>query len=226
MSPAPLLDGPRLMPASGRSPSQLVVILHGYGADGQDLIDLGRAWASTLPDAVFAAPDAPEPLPFEALGGLQWFPLTDRDQREYRTGAESSAPCLNRFIDAELARHDLPANALALVGFSQGAMMALQTGLRRKVPPAALLAYSGLLPGIGHLDAIQTASPVLLIHGSEDDVVDPSHLPAARKALLDAGVRVEDHLLDNLGHSIDERGMVLGERFLAQAFAPASAPKS
>jgi len=214
----PTLNGPRLSPATGGQAAQLVVFLHGYGADGSDLIDLGRAWAEALPDAAFAAPDAPEPLPFEAFGGRQWFALSERDMREYRLGVEAGRPALEAYLDEELGRWQVDASALALVGFSQGAMMALHTGLRRKVPPAAILAYSGLLAGPDRLDDIRTETPVLIVHGSEDDVVPPHHLPASRDALLNKGTSVESHLLEGLGHSIDERGMVLGGRFLKAAF--------
>lgn len=217
----PLLDGPRLDPASGKPARQLVVILHGYGADGLDLIDLGRAWQGQLPDAAFVAPNAPEPLPFEALGGRQWFALQERDPNEYRLGAQAAQPVLDRFLDDELARHSLDGSALALVGFSQGAMMTFQCGLRRPSPPAALIGYSGLLPGAGQLGPVNTQSPVLIVHGEEDDVVASYHAQAAQKALDDAGVSSSLHLLAGLGHSIDERGMVLGGRFLEKAFGPA-----
>ncbi|MHA7774914.1 alpha/beta hydrolase [Roseibium sp. M-1] len=213
------LDGPRLAPASGGPARQLVVILHGYGADGADLIDLGRAWQGQLLDAAFIAPDAPEHLPFEALGGRQWFALDERSPNEYRIGAEAAQPILDRFINDELARLSLNEQSLALVGFSQGAMMTFQCGLRRKVPPAALVGYSGLLPGADRLAGITTASPVLIVHGSEDDVVPDYHAEAARAALTAAGVSAQMHLLSGLGHSIDERGMVLGGRFLEKAFA-------
>lgn len=217
----PLLDGPRLAPASGKPARQLVVILHGYGADGLDLIDLGRAWQGQLPDAAFVAPNAPEHLPFEALGGRQWFALQERDPNEYRLGAQAAQPVLDRFLDDELARHSLDGSALALVGFSQGAMMTFQCGLRRPSPPAALIGFSGLLPGAGQLGPVNTQSPVLIVHGEEDVVVASYHAQAAQKALDDAGVSSSLHLLAGLGHSIDERGMVLGGRFLEKAFGPA-----
>jgi phospholipase/carboxylesterase len=222
----PSLDGPRLSPASGGPARQLVVILHGYGADGADLIDLGRAWQGQLPDAAFIAPDAPEHLPFEALGGRQWFALEERSLSEYRIGAESVQPALDRFLDEELARLSLDGSALALVGFSQGAMMTFQCGLRRKTAPAALIGYSGLLPGADRLGGINTESPVLIVHGSEDDVVPGYHAEAAHKALASAGVVSQHHLLANLGHSIDERGMVLGGRFLEKAFAAGARDRS
>ena len=118
------LDGPRLEPRSGAA-RQLVVFLHGYGADGNDLIDIGRAWQGLLPQAAFVSPHAPEPCG-QAPVGRQWFSLTFRSSNERWVGCNKAAPPLDRFLDAELARHKLPPGALALVGFSQGTMMALQ----------------------------------------------------------------------------------------------------
>ena len=148
------LDGPRLSPRSGTA-RQLVIFLHGYGADGNDLIEIGRAWQPLLPDAAFVSPHAPEACG-QAPVGRQWFALTFRDPNERWVGVNKAAPVLERFIDAELARHRLPPQALALVGFSQGTMMALHVGLRRAVAPAAIVGYSGLLvvPPQGELDAL------------------------------------------------------------------------
>src|SRR5438309_2465725 len=135
------LDGPRLEP---RAPParQLVVFLHGYGADGNDLIDIGRAWQKLLPHAAFVSPHAPQPCGMAPVG-RQWFALTMRDPRERWTGVNAAAPGLEAFLDAELSRRNLAPHALALVGFSQGTMMALHVGLRRAVAPVALVGYSG-----------------------------------------------------------------------------------
>ena len=139
------LDGPRLEPKSGTA-RQLVVFLHGYGADGNDLIDIGRAWQGLLPNAAFVSPHAPR-LCGQSPMGREWFPLTFRDPDERWNGVNAAAPALQEFLDAELKRHNLPPQALALVGFSQGTMMALHVGLRRPRAPAAILSYSGLLVG-------------------------------------------------------------------------------
>src|ERR1700748_3008648 len=162
------LDGPRLAPGSGRA-RKLVIILHGYAADGNDLIEIGKVWQSVLPDAAFVAPHAPEPCE-QAPTMRQWFALTSRlaDSSERWVGVKKARPALERFIDAELARLDLPASALALVGFSQGTMMALHVGLRRAVPPAAIVGYSGIfvLPEKAKAESvageIQGETPVLL----------------------------------------------------------------
>ncbi len=215
-------DCARLLPASGKPARQLVVLLHGYGADGADLTGLGRAWQALLPDAAFVAPDAPEMLPFEAVSGRQWFALDERTPGEYRIGAQSAQPGLDRFLDAELEALSLDDSSLALVGFSQGAMMALQTGLRRKDPPAALAAFSGLLPGLDSLAGINTQSPVLIVHGTQDDVVPCYHAGAAAQALSRAGVTTDVHELPGLGHGIDDRGIRLGGDFLERAFGIAA----
>lgn len=213
------LNGPRLLPAADKAVRQLVVLLHGYGADGTDLIDLGRFWQALLPDAAFIAPHAPEPLPFQGFGGRQWFSLMERTPAEYRIGAETAQPVLDRFVDEALAEFQLDDSALALFGFSQGAMMALQCGLRRHRAPAAILAYSGLLPGADRLQGIQKQSPVLIVHGKDDDVVPSYHANAAHDALSNAGVETEHHELPGLAHSIDDRGVTLGGRFLQGAFS-------
>ena len=131
-----LIDGPRLPARSGKA-RQLVVFLHGYGADGNDLIGAGRQWAEVLPDAVFVSPHAPEPCGGAPMG-RQWFGLTFRDPGERWRGGVQARPALDAFLDAELERHGLTRDRLALVGFSQGTMMALHVGLRRKASPAAI----------------------------------------------------------------------------------------
>jgi len=217
-----IIDGPRLAPKSGTT-KQLVVLLHGLGADGNDLIELGQQWQDWLPDAAFVAPHAPDPcdsVPF----GRQWFPLTLRDPAEFWRGVNDAAPDLEAFLDEELARHELPASKLALVGFSQGTMMALHVGLRRETAPAAIIGYSGLLvlengKGAESLaSAIRSKPPILLVHGDRDDVVPVEMLFFAKEVLAEAEVPCQWHLSAGLGHGIDEEGLRQGGLFLAQAF--------
>ena len=217
------LDGPRLAPRSGRA-RQLVVFLHGYGADGNDLIEIGKVWQPLLPDAAFVSPHAPEPCG-QAPVGRQWFALTFRDPNERWIGVNQARPILERFIDAELRRLGLPASALALVGFSQGTMMALHVGLRSAVTPAAIVGYSGLLvvPPDGDLDKFATEisarPPVLLIHGEEDDLIPAQALFQATQGLAALGVPVQWHLSAGVGHGIDEEWLRHGGEFLAHNFA-------
>jgi phospholipase/carboxylesterase len=217
------LDGPRLAPRSGTA-RQLVVFLHGYGADGNDLIDIGRAWQGLLPHASFVSPHAPEPCG-QAPAGRQWFALTFRDPNERWLGVNKAAPLLERFVDAELARHHLPPAALALVGFSQGTMMALHLGLRRAVAPAAIVGYSGLLvlPPQGKPEAlaaeIKSRPPLLLIHGDRDELIPPQALFQAMQDLAALGVPVEWHLSAGTGHGIDPEGLRHGGEFLARRFS-------
>ena len=216
------LDGPRLDPHSGPA-RQLVVFLHGYGADGNDLIDIGRAWQQYLPHAAFVSPHAPEPCG-QASVGRQWFPLTLRDPNERWLGVNKAAPGLQRFLDAELERHKLPPSALVLVGFSQGTMMALHVGLRRVAAPAAIIGYSGLLvvPPDGDLDVfaaeIKSRPPVLLVHGDQDDLIPAQALFQATQGLAALGVAVEWHLSTGVGHGIDAEGLRHGGEFLARRF--------
>jgi len=219
------LDGPRLAPHAGTA-RQLVVFLHGYGADGNDLINIGRAWQQYLPQAAFVSPHAPEPCG-QAPVGRQWFPLTFRDPNERWLGVNKAAPGLQRFLDAELSRHKLPPSALALVGFSQGTMMALHVGLRRATAPAAIVGYSGLLviPPDSDLEAfaaeIKSRPPVLLVHGDQDQLIPAQALFQATQGLAALGVSAEWHLSAGIGHGIDAEGLRHGGEFLARRFATA-----
>jgi phospholipase/carboxylesterase len=213
------LDGPRLAPASGGAAKQLVIFLHGYGADGNDLIGLGREWARLLPDAAFVSPHAPEALPGGFLGGRQWFSLQTRSEREWEEGVRKAQPALEAFIAAEASRMMLPMSAVALVGFSQGTMMALQVGLRLTEPPAAIVGFSGHLAGASRLaDEIKCKPPVLLIHGSDDEVIPVQAIHHARTALAAAGVPVQWQIRPGLAHGIDPEGLKAAGLFLRASF--------
>lgn len=208
------LSGPRLPPARG-SATHLVVLCHGYGADGNDLIGLAPHWQRLLPTVAFAAPNAPERCPG---AGYQWFPISRLDPQEVRKGVEAAAPALESYLSAELGRLGLPPERLILGGFSQGTMLSLHVGLRRREKPAAILGYSGMLaapdglPPHGH-----DTPPVLLIHGDSDTMIPAEAMFAAAGALGRAGVTVQWHVSRGLGHSIDPEGLLLGATFLALA---------
>ena len=218
------LDGPRLAPAGGGAPRQLVVFLHGYGADGNDLIGLGREWASLLPHAAFVSPNAPEACAASPTG-RQWFDLSAGDMSVIAEGVKRAAPPLEAFVDAELTRHGLPGHALALVGFSQGTMMSLAVGLARKPPLAAIVGYSGALASVEALPPPGAGPAILLVHGDMDEMIPVDAMFMAREALSQAGHPVEWHVSQGIGHGIDGDGLRLGGDFLKQAFAnAASAP--
>ena len=199
--------------ASGQA-RLLLVLCHGVAADGQDLIGLAEPWAAALPDVAFLAPDAPEPCDMAPFG-RQWFSLQDRTPSVLEAGARRAAPVLLATIDAELRRLELPASAVVLMGFSQGAMMVLHAGLRRPVPPAAILAYSGALLDSPALDAEMTGKPpVLLVHGEIDEVVPFARGPAAAEALRRRGVPVTTSWRPGVGHWVDEGGLQAGVAML------------
>ena len=211
------LDGPRLATKTGAPPKQLVVLLHGYGADGKDLIALGQQWQTIMPDAAFVAPNAPDPCG-QAPMGRQWFPLTSRDPEERWKGCTMAAPGLDTFLDAELAKHGLDDRKLAIVGFSQGTMMALHVGLRRRHAPAAIVGFSGLLVGPEHLEAVASPPPVLLTHGSDDDVIPADALFMAAEGLAEIGVGCQWHLSVGVGHGIDPPAMMHAALFIGKSF--------
>ena len=224
------LDGPRIMPADGRPPRRLVVLLHGYGADGQDLIGLAPHWQRLLPDAAFVSPHAPEPCEMSPMG-RQWFSLGDIDRdriaqdddyaqlnrQRMKQAAAGAAADLDAFLDQELARHDLDDSALGLVGFSQGTMLSLYAGLRRPLAPACILGFSGrLLDGPELAEEALAKPPVFLIHGDADDMIPVAALFAAVDGLGAAGLSVEWHISQGIGHGIAPDGLELGGAFLAR----------
>jgi len=212
-----MLNGPRLPPVRGQA-THLVVLCHGYGADGNDLIGLAPIWQRLMPTVAFAAPNAPERCA-GAPKGYQWFPILRMDPETMNSGVESAAAGLETFLDAELDRLELPPNRLALVGFSQGTMMSLHVGLRRKVKPAAIVGYSGMLTSADGLATHgREAPPILLVHGDADQMIPVQFLFSSAVALGSAGATVQWHISPHVGHSIDEQGLALGGTFLSMAF--------
>lgn len=203
------LSGPSHGPDSGGPAKQLVVLLHGWGADGNDLIGLAPELAGALPDALFLSPNGPEPCDANPMG-RQWFGLMDRSEASMLTGARAVAPSIDAFLDAELARLGLGDDALALIGFSQGTMMALHIALRRARPCAGVIGFSGLLIAPETLAAeVKSRPPTLLVHGEADPVVPFAALGAAATALEAAGIPVRAQGSPGLGHGIDGTGLGL-----------------
>ena len=217
------LTGPRLAPADGGPARALVVLLHGVGADGQDLIGLAPHWARYLPHAEFLAPDGPEPCDM-APYGRQWFSLQDRTPAVMEAGLQATLPILNRFLDQALAERGLTDADLALVGFSQGTMTSLYAGLRRPAACAAIIGYSGALLGAPTLARdIRSRPPVLLVHGEDDPVVSFAAMAAAAQALEGTGVEVATLARPGLGHGIDPEGMAAGLEVLRRRLPQAAA---
>ena len=209
------LDGPRMPPARGGKPDGLVILLHGYGSNGADLIGLAPYWADAMPGAAFVSPNAIEPLP-EAPGGYQWFPISQLDPRLMEQGVRMAAQSVDRFIDRELEKYGLDASRLVLVGFSQGTMMALHVGLRREQPLAGILGFSGVLVGGARLkDEMRSKPPVLLIHGDRDPTIPIPAMFDSAEALAVAGHGAQWHVSYGVPHSIGPDGLELGGAFLA-----------
>jgi len=221
-----ILTGPRFGPATSGPPRQLVVICHGVGANGHDLIAVAPILAAALPHAVFTAPDGPEAYdmvpPGDPNEGRQWFSLRDWRPEVLATGVRAACGTLDRYLDETMAELNSPPTQYALVGFSQGAMMALFTGLRRAAAPRAILAYSGMLLAPDDLKGeMANRARVLLVHGTEDEVVPPEASSIAADVLRGLDVPVELIMRGGLGHSIDPEGLAAGARVLREVF-PAS----
>ena len=216
MSDLPLLSGPTLPPASGRPPRQVVVLLHGVGADGNDLIGLAPFFQQVLPEAAFFSPNAPQQFDMAPFG-YQWFSLRDFSPETRSKGTKAAAPILDHYIDHLLAIFGLGEKDMALIGFSQGTMIALYAGLRRARPLAGIVGYSGMLVAPDSLTAeIRSRPPVLLVHGDSDGIVPVAALDEAKTALAANKVPVRAHVRPGLAHGIDEEGIRLAQEFLKE----------
>ena len=207
------LSGPSLSPASGEKPDSLVVLIHGYGADGEDLLSLGKAWASLLPNTLFVAPQGPTVCEVNPSGN-QWFGLRDWDPVRILKEMQALTPSFNRYLDELLKTHNLPPEKLALVGFSQGATMALHVALHRP-QCAGVVAYSGGFIDDPHELKI-ARPPILLIHGMDDQVLPPSFSQMAEERLKIIGIPVNLTLIPGLEHGIDGKGLGMGGAFLKE----------
>lgn len=220
MNDLPQLDGPSVDPAAGGAPRKLVVLLHGYGANGEDLIGLAPAFAQVLPHAAFISPNAPYPCAANPFGGLQWFDVWQGDSPQRLAAVRHAQATIDAFLDRKLADLGLADADLALVGFSQGTMLSLQVGLRRASACAGVLGYSGRLESPTLLASeIRSRPPVVLVHGEEDPLLNVGMMDAAAEVLRANGVQVETHRRPGLGHGIDIDGLKIGAAFLASVLA-------
>ena len=213
-----IVNGASLQSLSGTAAKQIVLLLHGFGSSGSDMIALAPAWQQSLPEALFLAPHAPQRSGLGA--GYQWWGLSEITPQALAAGAAQAAPAIDAFIDRKLKQYGLSEAELALVGFSQGTMAALHVGLRRPRPLAAIVGYSGMLTSAAELRHAQiTRPPVLLVHGSHDPVIPVAALHSAESALKHLGVGVSTHISAGVGHSVDPIGLRLGRDFVARAWS-------
>lgn len=211
---APVLEVERFGPKSGGAPKKLVILLHGVGSNREDLISLAPYWAPALPDAEFVSPDALEPFDM-APYGRQWFSLQSFEPAFMAAGAAAAGPKLNAWIDGQRDARGLTDADVALVGFSQGSMMAMHCALRRPNPVACVLGYSGRLVEVDDLaPKVQSRPPMLLVHGVMDPVVPFASLEISENLLKSVDVPVRTMGRPRLGHSIDEVGLQAGADFL------------
>lgn len=211
-----IVNGKSLKPKSGLAPQQIVMLLHGFGSSGDDMISLAPHWQDVLPDALFLAPHAPQKCGIMGAG-FQWWGLSGFAPSAIAAGASSAAPAINAFIDRKLDEYGLTEANLALVGFSQGTMMALHVGLRRPRAVAAIVGYSGMLTGAAELaHGDHTKPPVLLVHGTADPVVPIAAMHMAESELKRLDVPVTTHISYGVPHSVDPVGLRLGKAFVAR----------
>ena len=195
----------------------LVLFLHGYGSSGADLMNFADFWQASMPNVAFVAPDGPTPA---KEGGFQWVGKRPGSDPKLYDDAVEVQPIIDAFVDEELARLNLDASRLAIVGFSQGTLMTLHMGLRRKAAPAALLGYAGGLAGCERLvEEMTVRPPVMLINGELDELAPVYGMHVAVKALSEAGVVVAGQAVPNLGHAVNADALIFGGRFLLSAFA-------
>jgi phospholipase/carboxylesterase len=223
MTTLPSLVGPEYGSTdTSKEAEQLVILVHGLGADGFDLIGLAPHFANVLPNARFVSPNAPELCDMAPPGmqsGYQWFSLQQREEADMLAGARSAEPILNKFIDDQLEKYGLSEDKLALIGFSQGTMMSLFVGTRREKAIAGIVGYSGRLIGKDVLsDEITSRPPIVLVNGDQDELVPVDQQPIALEKLQEVGVEAEGHIRPGLGHSIDAEGIQIACDFLIKVF--------
>lgn len=217
------LSGPTLAPKSDRVPTHLVVLLHGYGADGNDLIALGSYWRQALPDALFVAPNAPDRCA-ENPFGHQWFPLDLERPTSSVAGAPAARLVIADFLMDLWAQTGLSARDTFLVGFSQGAMMALHVGLSLEEAPMGIVSFSGaLIPPEELEEGHLPKPPVCLIHGDLDQVVDPRLSQEASIVLQAHGYDVSYHVSSGVAHGIAPDGLEFATNFILAQLEAANA---
>ena len=213
------LEGPCRNPKSGGPPDSMMVLLHGRGSSGDDLIGLAANWADEFPNTIFHAPHGPEPAE-GSPDGHQWFTFGGGGGSDTRTPAERFGPAtqtVNSFIDGLLDEYKLDSSRCVLVGFSQGTILSLYLAPRREVPLGGVVGFAGMLVSPETLkDELVNKTPICIVNGTEDGMIPPERIQGVAKVLTELGVPNEVHVLEGLGHSIDARSIEHATRFLHQ----------
>ncbi|MEQ9116017.1 MAG: dienelactone hydrolase family protein [Rickettsiales bacterium] len=204
-----MLNGPEIAPRSGNSPKNLVIFMHGVGADGENISDICNVLNRCVPDTHFLCPNGPFHYDM-GMGGYQWFSLQDRTESVLLEGINKALPKVNEYIDYHLNKFNLTDDNLAIMGFSQGCMMALHLGLRRPNPPACVIGFSGALVGGEWLKTQKTNSPpIVMAHGDQDQVVELHRMEQSVQILETMNKDIEPHIFKGLAHGMNEDSLTL-----------------
>jgi len=209
-----IFDVTSFSPLSENEPKQMIILCHGYGGDGQDISVLANNWRRFLPDAVFLCPNAPEVCAVNPLG-YQWFDMTIENDETILEKSLVAEKKLNTFLDQVLDNFQLDTKNLALVGFSQGCMMIIQTALKKKEQINCLVGYSGKIINKQHLSENIVSRPkIFLMHGDRDTIVSPSHLLESKEFLVQQNLKIRTKIFKNCEHKISVEGSSFGLEFL------------
>ncbi len=208
------LEVAQINPLSKGEPKQVIVLCHGYGGDGKDISSLALNWQRFLPDTIFLCPNAPEICSVNP-NGYQWFDLTSEKEEIILEKSLAAEEKVNNFLDQVLNNFQIESKKLALVGFSQGCMISIQVGLKRKQEIGCLLGYSGKIINQEHLSKNINSKPkIFLMHGENDTIVPATHLLDAKQYLADYGLKIKTKLIKNCEHKITVEASSLGLEFL------------
>ena len=209
-----IFDVTSFSPLSKNQPKSIIILCHGYGGDGKDISVLANSWRRFLPDTLFLCPNAPEVCKVNSLG-YQWFDMSIENEEMILEKSLLAEKKLNTFFDQVLDDFQLNTKNLALVGFSQGCMIIIQTALKKKEQINCLVGYSGKIINKQHLSGNIVSKPkIFLMHGDKDTIVSPSHLLESKEFLVQQGVKIKTKLFKNCEHKISVEGSSLGLEFL------------
>ena len=209
-----ILEATSISPLSKNKPRQAIILCHGYGGDGKDISALAINWQRFLPDAIFLCPNAPE-VCTDNPQGYQWFDMASEKEETMFEKSLAAEEKLNTFLDQVINNFQLESSNLALVGFSQGCMMSIQAGLKRKEQINCIIGYSGKVINQKHLlENINSKPKIFLMHGANDTIVSPTHLLEAKEYLKKCGLKIKTKIFKNCEHNISVEGTSLGLAFL------------